>query len=647
MRNAKRYRSMGLIAFALGTIFAAEAAGQITHIDLQIVESPALGGRRFGQIGQYELLRGHAHGEADPDDLQNREIVNLDKAPRNAAGRVEYSTVVEIYRPIDMSHWNRTIYHTVPNRGGSGAGEPTLLDLGFSFVRVGWQGDLAPTKQNIVASLPIATHPDGAPIVGPALEEFIFNDLKPVYRAHLTYPAASLDHGAATLSVRQNQTTTRLTPEDLTWNYLGSKEIEIVHPQGFDGGAIYEFVYQAKNPIVMGLGFAAMRDVISFFRYETTDTIGNVNPLVFEGLPSTALSLGISQSGRFLRDFLYQGFNEDMKGRIVFDGLHPDIAGSRKTFTNYQFSQPGRWQKQHEDHPFPGDQFPFTYAPYTDPISRKTDGLQERCKVSNTCPKIIHTDGETELWQARSSLVVTDSLGKHLDLPENVRVYLIAGTQHGGGPGVHAATPIRGICQNLHNPLALRQIRLALSLALYQWVANGIEPPPSRFPTANNGGLLLANATDFPNVPDITYSGSYNPLHLNNYQFTPPRQGEPYTVLVGRVDADGNMRDGIKHPNLAVPIGTYTGWNLRRKGFAQGEQCGGTGSFIPFATTRVQREVSGDTRLSIEERYPNHEYYVRLVSEVANALVKDRLLLRRDADQIIELAQRSTVGTSH
>ena len=636
-----RYRPSLIVAAALASLLAGDARAQVTRIDFRVVESPALEGQRFGQIGQYERLRGLAYGELDPDHPRHRGILNLEHAPRNGAGRVAYRTTVEIYRPIDMTRWNRSIYHTVPNRGGAGAAEPALLERGFAFVRVGWQGDLTPTDENIVAFLPVAMNPDGSSIIGPALEEFIFNDAETRSRASLTYPAASLDPGTAALTVRRSQDAPRETPADLRWSYLGPSEIEIVRPAGFDGAAIYEFIYQAKDPIVMGLGFAAMRDAISFLRYAESDQAGNPNPLAVDGLPRTAISLGISQSGRALRDFLYQGFNEDVSGRIVFDGMHPNIAGSRKTFTNYQFSQPGRWQKHHEDHVYPGDQFPFTYTTLSDPISGLTDGLLERCATSNTCPKIMHSDGEAELWQARSSLVVTDPRGQHIELPDNVRVYLIAGTRHGGGPGVHAATPSHGICQNLNNPLALGQIRAALSVALSEWVDEGIEPPPSRFPTVANGGLVTATAVDFPDVPDVTYSASYNPLSLSDHGSLPPTLGAAYTVLVGKTDADGNMIDGVRHPNLAAPIGTHTGWNLRREGFAEGEQCAGAGSFIPFAATQAQRGASGDPRLSFEERYPDHAAYVRAVSDAADALVRDRLLLPHDADEIVRLARGS------
>jgi hypothetical protein len=509
---------------------------------------------------------------------------------------------------------------------------------------VGWQGDLEPTDTNIVPFLPVARQPDGSPIIGRAMEEFIFNEEERASIGRLTYETASLDPSRATLTVRHDQASPRTVPADLRWSFTSAHEVRIERPAGYDAGAIYELVYDAKDPIVMGLGFAAMRDAISFLRYETADAAGTANPLAFQGLPETALSIGISQSGRMLRDLLYQGFNEDTRGRIVFDGMHPDIAGSRKTFTNYAFGQPGRWQKQHEDHFYPGDQFPFTYGTLRDPISGRSDGLFARCARTNTCPKLIHTDGEAEVWQARSSLVVTDPRGGHIALPENVRAYVIAGTQHGGGAGVHAATPRAGICQNLSNPMNLSAVRTALTVALYEWVAKGVAPPESRFPTVANSGLVRSTELTFPKIPGVAYSGSVNRLHLLDHGSIPPTQGPAYAVLVGRVDADGNMVDGVRHPDLAVPIGTFTGWNLRRDGFGEGDQCAGTGSFIPFAKTRAERVASGDPRLSLEERYPTHEAYVTAVRRAADGLVRERLLLRADAEDIVRRAEASDVG---
>ena len=631
----------------IGPLVKADASAQVTRIDFQVVESPAFDGQSFGDIGQYERLRGVAYGEVDPNDVRHREIVNITEAPLNTRGRVEYSTTVEIYRPIDLERWNKAIYHIVPNRGRASAGDAVFREMGFVIVQVGWQGDLTATDTTIVPFLPIARYPSGSSIVGPTVEEFIFDDEEVVSEASLTYAAAALIPGLATFTVRARQGAPRVPIEEPDWSFTNERRIRVNRPSGFDGGAIYEILYLAKDPIVMGLGFAATRDVISFLRYEVTDSEGNPNPLMSVGLPNTAISLGVSQSGRFLRDMLYLGFNEDVGGRIVFDGIHANIAGSRKTFTNYQFGQPGRWQKQHEDHFFPGDQFPFTYATVYDPISDRADGLQVRCSATNTCPRIIHSDSETEIWQARSSLIVTDPFGEHVDLPDNVRAYLIAGTRHGGGDGVHVESPELGICQNLNNPIPIAQIRRALTVALYEWVVDGTEPPPSRFPTVPLGTLVPPTSVGFPSIPDVTFTGSHNPLRRNNFNTFPPLQGGAYVVLAGRVDPDGNMVAGIRHPNLSVPIGTFTGWNLRREGFAEGAQCGGAGSFIPFASDQEERQESGDPRLSIEERYPTHDAYVSAVAQAADRLVQERLLLQRDAQVIVERAEGSTVGKSN
>jgi len=626
---------------ALVLLLPSQILAELTSTHLAVVESPALEGVRFGEVGQYERLRGVVVGSIDPEDQRHRHIVNIDRAPRNEAGRVEYRTTIEIYRPLDMSRWNQAIFHTVSNRGGAGAADVALLERGFVFVRVGWQGDLQPTGTNIVADLPFAHRADDSPIVAPTLEEFIFDDDAPRSRRKLTYPAAALDPANGMLSVRATQNERRDAPDDLKWTYVSDSEIEISRPTDFDGGAIYEFIYQAKNPIVLGLGFVAIRDTISFLRYHTEDAGGAPNPLANTGLPRTALSLGISQSGRVLRDFLYLGFNEDTAGRIVFDGMHPHIAGSRKSFTNFQFGQPGRWQKQHEDHVYPGDQFPFTYSTMTDPVSGRTDGLLARCEISNTCPKIIHSDSEAELWQARASLVVTDPIGEDIKLPDNVRAYLVAGTQHGGGPGVHAGALRRGICQQLHNPMALAPIRVALSVALHAWVTKGTEPPVSRFPTVANGGLLPPTDLAFPDIQNVHFSGSYNPLRLADHRSLPPMYGAPYMVLLPATDTDGNMIQGIRHPNLVASIGTYTGWNLRSAGFGKDEQCRATGSFIPFASSKEARRQQSDPRPSIEERYAGQDAYVRTVASAATTLVAERLLLPHHADAIIERARES------
>ena len=251
----------------LGPIVAADASAQVTRIEFQVVESSAFGGESFGSIGQYERIRGVAYGEVDPNDVRHREIVNLDKAPLNARGRVEYSTMVEIHRPIDLERWNKAIYHIVPNRGRASAGDAVFREMGFAIVQVGWQGDLTVTDTNIVPVLPIAKYPNGSSVVGPAVEEFIFNDEEPVSEVDLTYATAAFVPAMATFTVRARQGAPPVTLEDPAWSYTNERQIRINRPSGFDGGAIYELIYLAKDPIVMGLGFAATRDVISFLRF--------------------------------------------------------------------------------------------------------------------------------------------------------------------------------------------------------------------------------------------------------------------------------------------------------------------------------------------------------------------------------------------
>jgi hypothetical protein len=292
-----------------------------------------------------------------------------------------------------------------------------------------------------------------------------------------------------------------------------------------------------------------------------------------------------------------------------------------------------------------GDQFPFTYETRTDPISGQTDGLLLRCRASDTCPKIFQTESGTEYWQARASLVTTDERGQHdIALPSNVRMYLFSSTQHGP-----TNNPSFGICQQLSNPLPFSQAQRALALALDDWVTRGIEPPASRVPRIDEGTLvpsLPQPAMGFPAIPGVTYDGLVNELALRDLSVVPPVYipGTDYAVLVPKTDKDGNDRAGIRHPWLASPIATYTGWNLRRTGFAPGELCGTTGSFIPFAQTQAQRLASGDPRPSVEERYRNHGAYVSAIAREVGRQVKERVLLEEDALRIMDAVSASSIG---
>jgi hypothetical protein len=345
---------------------------------------------------------------------------------------------------------------------------------------------------------------------------------------------------------------------------------------------------------------------------------------------------GLSQSGRFIRDFLYQGFNEALSGGPVFDAAIPIIAGSRKTHINQAFNRAGRYQRQHEDHNYPGDQFPFTYRTLTDPISGLTDGILSRCEVAGVTPKIMHLDSDSEIWSARASLVVTDCEGRDIEQPDNVRVYLAAGVPHGW-----AVKPMAAAVQNPDSEITYSALLRPLLVSLKAWVEDGAAPPPSCFPSVAAGTLVSPDrdSTGFPDIPGVAYNGLVNGLRLADHSVIPPREGAAYPVLVSTVDADGNGAAGLRHPALRVPRATLTGWNLRAKGHAEGDIFSTIGSRIPFEDTRAERLAMGDPRLSIEERYPDNAAYAAQLRAVVDDMVGEGLLLAEDADRIVAAAQ--------
>jgi hypothetical protein len=629
-------------------------------IEIARIES-AFDGLSFSGVGPYEKVIGRAWAEADPMHRLNAGIVNLGTAPTDAAGRVEYGCDFYLLRPADLRRGNGRIFYDVVNRGNklalnnlndaprvndpataADAGNGFLMRQGYSLLWSGWQGDLDEGDDLLRARLPVATE-GGAPIVATNRDEFIFEHTRSPVTVPLSYPAQALDQRTATLTVRQREQDARTVLSSEHWRFKSNTRIEIIRPTAFDAGAIYEFIYRARDPIVMGLGFAAVRDLVAFMRHDSVDADGRPNPLNLDGRPRVdyVLAYGASQSGRFLRDFIWQGFNQDLDGRRVFDGLIATVAGSRKTFVNFAFAQPGRFSRQHEDRLFPHDQFPFSYATTTDPVGGGTDGILARCQASNTCPKIIQTEASTDFWQGRASLLVTDGKGKDIPLPENVRLYLFSSVQHGGG-SVATNFPFN---HYQANPAEYPAVHRALVVALDDWVSRGILPPASRFPSVNEG-TLISPAQDhycFPAIPGVTYAGLVNELDQMDYSSQPPRpiSGRHYLILVPKIDEDGNEIAGVRMPAISVPRGTHTGWNLRRKGFAGGELLL-LGSYFPFAATKKERLASGDPRLSLEERYPTAADYLGKIARAAEQLRYMRLLLSEDVERIVAAAVAET-----
>ena len=444
----------------------------------------------------------------------------------------------------------------------------------------------------------------------------------------LTYPAADLDPAKATLTVRQRETDPRVTPADLSFTFEAPDKISIKRPAGFDAGAIYEFIYTAKDPKVMGMGFAATRDIVSFLRRETADASGTPNPIA--GRIDNAVSMGVSQSGRFLHDFLYLGFNEDEAGRMVFDGLMPHVAAGKKMFTNYRFGQPGRNMQEHGETLYPGTAFPFSYPVTTDPVTGRTDGWLARCFAAKNCPKIIQTDTDLEFYQSFGSLVATDTKGEPLAMPDNVRLYYLASLQHAST--ANAKTGMNPVCTYPTNPLYAGPVLRALVVALESWTTDGTSPPASRYPSRADGTLvtIAENTKSFPNVPGFKYGGLVHQPTVVDHDAMPPVKKTAYPLFVPKVDADGNAVAGVRLPTLVAPIATHLGWNVRKAGFGEGGLCGNLGSMLPFAKTREEREKANDPRLSLEERYPTAAARAAIIERAARQLVQDRLLLEDD-----------------
>ncbi|MBM3560319.1 MAG: hypothetical protein FJX53_10680, partial [Alphaproteobacteria bacterium] len=464
--------------------------------------TPAFGGRRFG-AGAYELLIGHVDGASDPAAPGNAGIVDLERAPRDGDGRVRWRVDIAIARPLDPARGNGWLVYDVPNRGfpraiprlngtvPSGVDDPAfdagagfLLNEGFTLVWSGWQADLPAGQGALRAQFPVAM--DGRePLVDWSREEWTDTGTAPAFAAPLTWPAAD-DRAGARLTVRHRTGDARPTPADLAWDWRSDRQLVVARPAGYDSGAIYEFAYRATGSSVSGLAFTSVRDIVSFLRRDAADADGNANPLAVDGRPSVrhAMIFGVSQSGRFVRDFLWQGFNTDLAGRPVFEAAMPVVAGSRKTFTNARFAQPGRFSRQHEDNDFPGAGYPFAYHPVANAATGRTDDVLARCRAAGHAPKIVHFDTESELWAARGSLLVSDGTGTFTQ-PDNVRLYLASGVQHSV-----TEPPPADMALLTPSPLDYTAPLKPLLLALARWVDDGAPPPASRFPTPDEGTLV-------------------------------------------------------------------------------------------------------------------------------------------------------------
>jgi len=668
-----------IAGFVLGLV--ANAQARVTKIVFGAPTSP-LGSTSFGQVGPYEQLDGIAYGEIDPRDPLNAVIQDIDMAPRDARGMVEYSTAVSILKPVNISAGNHAMLFEIVNRGHKldpgfyNVGSDGFLEnQGFSLVWAGWQADLVATTASgalVTMSAPVAVRRDGSSITGPVRSEFILSKPAPTQPILADsssntpgYATVSLDNSHDTLTMREHQNDSRTVIPNSEWAYAdcGTTALPIAFPgtpdprkvclkAGFDTNHIYELVYTAKDPLVMGLGLAAIRDVAAFLRHESDDEDRTANPLA--GKIDWALLNGISQSGRLLRTFLELGFNQDEHRRQVFDGMQPHI-GSVRNYINIRFSQPGRLAgTQHTEKQYPGPEGPLTYGDSFDPFTGEMSGLLDRCTSTRTCPKIVHTMTDTEYWEASGAFDTVDPAGKHdVQIPANVRIYQFASTQHGGfTPFSTFPPPASATCEQLPNTNSYTYNIRALLVALLNWVSKGTEPPASKYSSLGRGTLVAPERVAFPVIPNITGpAGTWNTREVFQrgpqydaqdvsgvISMEPPHVRAEYPTLLPQVNADGNDVDGLHSVTLSAPLGTYTGWNVRAANFSQGDACDLTGSYIPFALTKAQREATGDPRLSLHERYINLSGYTAAAQAAAANLVAHGYLLPSDEGAAVAAA---------
>lgn len=690
-----------LIALCASAVLAAPLAeARITRIaiDPALSQSPTFEGRSFGDVGAYEKLRGTAFGEVDPRDPRNAGIVDIELAPRNARGMVGYSMDIYILKPVNLRQGNRKLFMEVNNRGGklfggfnlsgggnnpttaADAGEAFLMQLGYSLAWNGWDISAAPGGDRLTLSVPVVKNPDGSPITGPSYEYIVFDNATTIL-SPLAYPAATLDKSQATLTVRDHLMQAATSIPASGWSYNAAGTAISLASGPFKQGAIYEFSYLAKDPVVAGLGLAATRDFVSFLKHALADDFGNPNPLA--GHVRQAYTFSVSQPARYLNDFMTLGFNADERGYRVIDGILNWIGAGNGVAINFRFAQTARTERNRQNHRYPEANFPFAHPKLRDHLTGKVAGRSVACSGSahdrddddddggrhegrrDTCPKTLEVNSANEYWVKTGSLLHTDTRGRDLDDPKNVRFYLLSSVEH----TVSGSPQSAGICQQIRNTTDPNPALRALFVALDQWVARGVEPPRSRVPTRETGvfsipvgngvGVIPQKKLGWPDIPGVAYSGLVTVRHLFNFgprfrdgimDVNPPDfSGPVYPAFVSKVDADGNEIAGIRLPPVEAPIATTSGWGLRSAAFGGGpgggnmDGCEASGQWIPFKVTRNERLAAGDPRKSLEERYKTHDGYVKAVATAARKLQQSRFLLEDDVQRYVDAANASSV----
>jgi hypothetical protein len=636
-------------------ILLAREIWQVMLTGLKITSrETVLDGKSFGAVGAYEALNGHACFAINPEHERNKAIVDLNLAPVDDTGKVIFRADVHLLKPVDVVRGNGTVFYNVVNRGRKGAltvfnlasgsnkpekaahfGDGFLLREGYTIAACGWQADVPPHAEDTPHLLTLDA--PKVDVTGPVSCEIVVDAKTDLHSLGSRYhhPYEPVEDGDAVLTVRAYPYD---EPEDVDreqWAFdrLIDGRAAIRFTEGFEPGLIYNLVYTGQNPKVMGTGFAATRDFLSFLKYETDgNPLGDAIQRVY--------SFGSSQSGRFLRHMLYEGFNEDETGRQVMDGVFANVAGGARGSFNHRFAQPSRHASAHFDALYPTEWFPFTDLPQTDSETGEQGGLLDRCDATGVTPRIFYTNTSTEYWNRASSLSHTDVMGEvDVDVHPLVRIYHFASAKH--GPGDVPQKPRKTVPPN---PVNFRYAQRALLVALDRWVREDVDPPKSRYGHIADGTLVDAVDVEFPIIPNLSLPVRMRrPLRLDwgdrwgdgIIDLEPPVLGSPLGVRVPQVDEDGNEVAGIRMPEVVAALGTFTGWRFRANG-ATDALAGLDGMWVPFARDDSERE--GDSRRSISERYRSREEYLGCVVQAALALVEEQLMLYADVGRVVERA---------
>jgi len=675
------------------------AAAKTPELRLTVSATEAFAGS-YGTVGEYEKLTGSIAGEVDPADPKNAVIQDLALAPVNARGMVEYSAEFVMLKPKDMSKASGVLRYDAPNRGNiltmvnpvATPSDAVYLERGYVLLYSAWQGDVPKSSAaRLTLTVPVAKNKDGTSITGTYRSELIPAAATPVMSlpggvfngTMIPYAPVSLDNTLPgySLTRRINDTDARVAIPPSDWKFANCDSAANPFPGtadganvclkgGFDPKYLYELVYVAKDPKVMGVGLAALRDTVSFFRSKSADSAGTANPLA--GRITHAIGQGTSQSGNAMKTFLHLGFNQALDGSKVFDGLYAHVA-ARQTNINTRFAVPGGGGAIRTDHTAFGQTAPRALdKDYVDPITGRKGGVMTRCAASNTCPKFFLGLSGTEFWQLQGSPVLTDAYGfSDLVQPANARIYYYASTQHGGNGGTAsiAYAPTNSVYPRgtvAHHTDTFR----ALFIALEDWVVHDVAPPASQVPSIAAGTLIRPDQQVYPQmkgltwpvsgvattIPDFSYRGWFNAYKVLDYgpQYVPqdesgiatqlpPLVGADYAIMVPKVDAStGLTTSGIRGVEVQAPLGTSIEFNyVATPGLIDLTSL--TGSYIPFHTTEAARVAAGDGRPSLESLYGNQAGYVSAVTAAANSLVAQRFLLQRDADLRIQQAASAAV----